>query len=375
MSAGIRFGDYVLYERIATGGMAEVYRAGRPGTAGFERPVAIKKILPHLSADPEFVRMFVDEAKIAVRLDHPAVVRILDLGRVGEDYFIAMELVEGRDMRAIVTRLERLGRRMPVAAAVHVALRCCEALEAAHGATGIDGRPLGIVHRDVSPANVLVSFDGEVKVADFGLARASGRATQTTAGVVKGKLAYMSPEQASGRPVDHRTDLFSLGLCLWEWLAGRRAYRGRTDVEIAIAAQRAHLPPLRELDSSIPVPLERVIQRALCRDPAARWPTAARMREALEEAAVTTGTLWNRARLAAFVRDLFPEAFPVGEPTTGHRAPDPTDRSPLPRHDTIPAMHLEPQTTQSPMPEFRVAEPATLVDESTVETTTWPRGR
>jgi serine/threonine-protein kinase len=340
---GTTFGEYELHDKIAVGGMAEVFRGAMRGAAGFERPVAIKRILPHLSSDPDFVKMFVDEAKIAVRLTHPNVVRILDLGRVGEDYYIAMELVDGRDMRAVQKRLDERTESIPHAITAHIAMKACEALHAAHTTEGPGGKLLGLIHRDVSPANVLVSFEGEVKVADFGLAKAAGRATQTSVGVVKGKLAYLSPEQAKGRDVDHRSDVFSAGICLWEWLAGRRCYEGRTDIEIALAAQRAEVPPVREIDPTVPAALDAVVMRALRRDPRDRWQTAGRMRDALEEASLELG-LVTRQKVGAWMRGVFPEHQPALETTTTSLDIAATDPFVRRMHDTIPSGPIDPAT-------------------------------
>src|SRR5690606_307627 len=201
-------------ERIGVGGMAEVFKAKTFGAEGFERLVAIKRILAHLVEDEDFVNMFIDEAKIAVRLQHPNIVGIHDLGRAGGTLYIAMEYVPGRDVRAIYDFEQERGGATPIGVACHIVMKMCEALHHAHFATGPRGEPLQVIHRDVSPQNVLISFDGEVKVADFGLAKARGRMVQTQAGVVKGKLAYMSPEQLRGDDIDHRVDVFGLGIVL-----------------------------------------------------------------------------------------------------------------------------------------------------------------
>lgn len=312
---------YVLLERIGIGGMAEVFRAAVRGAEGFERPVAVKRILPHLSDDVDFVRMFIDEAKIAVQLQHPNIVQILDLGREGHEYFIVMEYVHGKDLRTIQDRVAQLGDRIPLAIVVHIALKICEALHHAHFATGPGGRPLNVVHRDVTPQNVLVSFDGEVKVTDFGLAKAAGRVTQTQAGVIKGKLAYMAPEAFLGWTVDHRSDVYGVGILLWEMLTGKRLFLGKNDLETVTKAQAAVVPPLRSIDPTIPEELDRIVLRALARDRDQRYQTAEELHDDLEVFGYGSGHFITTAGLATWIRELFPAAFaPPAE--TKRRAPD-----------------------------------------------------
>ncbi|NOY89619.1 MAG: serine/threonine protein kinase, partial [Deltaproteobacteria bacterium] len=311
------FGEYELHERVAIGGMAEVFRATRRGAVGFEQELAIKRILPGLG-DDEFTRMFIDEAKIAVRLSHPNVAQVYDLGRVDEQLYIALEYVHGRDMRRVADRLEELNSRaaLPPAIAVHVAMRVARALHAAHTVES-QGRPLGIIHRDVSPQNVLLSFEGQVKVIDFGLAKAAGRLTQTQAGVVKGKLAYLSSEQARGQSIDCRSDIFSLGTCLFEWLTGERLFLGKNDLETVMNVQKANVPSLRSIDRSLPMRLDTIVMKALEPDPFMRFDTAQAMAEALERLAYEEAMILTRGALARFMGKVFPEAeqpAPLGAP-------------------------------------------------------------
>jgi serine/threonine protein kinase len=205
----IPFGKYLLLERINVGGMAEVFKAKAFGVEGFERLVAVKRILPSIAEDQEFITMFVDEAKIAVQLTHANIAQIFDLGRVGDSYFIAMEYVHGKDLRAIFDRARKRGETVPVPMACYVAMKICEGLDYAHNKKDAAGRDLHLVHRDVSPQNVLLSYDGEVKVIDFGIAKAAGKAGKTQAGILKGKFGYMSPEQVRGLPLDRRSDIFA----------------------------------------------------------------------------------------------------------------------------------------------------------------------
>src|SRR5207248_2792303 len=216
MQRPVKFGKYLLLERIAVGGMAEVYAAKSFGVEGFERILAIKKILPTMGEDPELVSMFVDEARIAVQLSHPSIVQVLELGKHDETLYIAMEYISGRDLRQLLDRFRRRGHPMPIPYACAIAARVCDALDYAHRKRDASGNPLGIVHRDVSPQNVLVSFDGAVKLIDFGIAKAERRLQKTQSGILKGKVSDMTPEQVRGGPVDHRSDVFAAGVLLWE---------------------------------------------------------------------------------------------------------------------------------------------------------------
>jgi serine/threonine protein kinase len=302
--------EYELLERIGIGGMAEVYRANSLGAEGFERPIAIKRILPHLATDDDFVKMFIDEAKIAVQLSHPNIVGIFDLGRFGDDYFIAMELVHGRDLRQIQDREAQLGRRMPLEIALHAAMKVCEALHHAHfkGGSAIMGDRVFIIHRDVSPQNVLVSYDGQVKVTDFGLAKAAGRAVQTQAGIIKGKLAYMSPEQLTNVPIDQRSDVFAAGTLLWEMLTGARLFLGANDRETIQNVFKAEVQSPRALDPAIPIELDRVVMKALAKDRDERYQTAQELFDDLEEAAYAVNAMIGGPSVTAYMRALFPEA-------------------------------------------------------------------
>jgi serine/threonine protein kinase len=294
--SGQQAGSYILLERIGMGGMAEVFRAASRGVEGFERPVAIKRILPNLAADEEFVKMFVDEAKIAVQLQHPNIVEIFDLAREGDELFIAMEYVHGKDLRAILDKVQgpdgRRGR-IPVEIAVHVTARVCDALQHAHFAHSPSGQRLGIIHRDISPQNVIVSYDGEVKVTDFGLAKAAGRAVQTQAGVVKGKLAYMSPEQLRGQAIDQRSDVYGVGILLWEMLTGVRLFLGKNDQETLRRVYNAQVPTPRSVRPELHPELEAIVLRALARDVADRYASAEEMQEEL------TASARRRARPAS----------------------------------------------------------------------------
>jgi eukaryotic-like serine/threonine-protein kinase len=207
----VKFGKYLLLERINVGGMAEVFKAKTFGVAGFERILAIKRILPNLVEDDEFIKMFIDEARIAVQLNHTNIVQIYELGKHGDHYYIAMEYLGSRDLRAILDRMRANGQLMQIPQAAYVCAKVCEGLDYAHKKRDQSGQPMNIIHRDVSPQNILIGFEGEVKVIDFGIAKAANRASKTQAGVLKGKFGYMSPEQVRGLPIDRRCDIFAVG--------------------------------------------------------------------------------------------------------------------------------------------------------------------
>ncbi|MBZ0121580.1 MAG: serine/threonine protein kinase [Sandaracinaceae bacterium] len=309
----IRFGKYVLVERIGVGGMAEVFKAKWHGAEGFERMVAIKRILPHLVEDGDFVKMFIDEAKIAVQLNHPNIVAIHDLGRAEGTLFIAMEFVPGKDLRALYDYEEKRKGRTDIGIGCHVVMKMCEALHHAHFATGPRGEPLQVIHRDVSPQNVLLSFDGEVKVADFGLAKARGRMVQTQAGVVKGKLAYMSPEQLKGDPIDHRVDVFGLGIVLFELLSGQRLFLGPSDMDTLRRVYEARVPPMRELNPLVTEELEAVVRKALAKDREQRYATALELHDDLQALAYGQGFYRGASALRQYLREAFPDAAPPPE--------------------------------------------------------------
>jgi serine/threonine protein kinase len=225
------FGEYTLLRRIAVGGMAEVYVAKTGGVAGFEKLVALKVIHPRLSEDEHFTQMLVEEAKIAVLLTHVNIAQTFDLGKIDDTYFIAMEFIEGADAYRVMRRCTELRKAIPIDVATFIVAEMCSGLDYAHRKRDPDsGQPLDIVHRDISPQNVLISSAGEVKIVDFGIAKAASRSTQTEVGVIKGKYYYMSPEQAWGDPMDHRSDVFSTGVVLYELLTGRMLYQ---DADVA----------------------------------------------------------------------------------------------------------------------------------------------
>jgi serine/threonine protein kinase len=277
------FGPYELLDRVAIGGMAEVFKAKRTGVEGFEKVVALKRILPHLSDNKEFLDMFVDEAKMVAGLAHPSIVQIFDLGRIEKSYYIAMEYVHGRDLRTIMKRAREKGLRMPLDLSLRVVSQVCAALEYAHRKKDEKGRPMQIVHRDVSPQNILISFEGEVKLVDFGIAKAATKASNTDRGALRGKLLYMSPEQAWGRTIDRRSDVFSLGIVLYEMVTETKPFIGAgTELTILELVRQCVITPAREINPRVPEALDRVIMKALARDPAERYQDAGQMQRGLE---------------------------------------------------------------------------------------------
>ncbi|MFZ5482544.1 MAG: protein kinase domain-containing protein [Myxococcota bacterium] len=304
-----QFGRYQLLERIATGGMAEVYLARSFGVEGFEKRLVIKRILPELAKNPRFVSMFVHEAKLSVCLNHPNIVQVFDLGKVGDDPYIAMEYIHGRDLTQVLRTLRRDTRRMDVGVAASIAAAVARGLAYAHARAAPDGRPLHIVHRDVSPHNIVVGFEGDVKLVDFGIARLAGESAPIAEGRPGGgKFAYMSPEQAEGKPVDGRSDLFSLGVVLFEMLAGRRLFQDGDPDEKLRAVVECRVPDVREINPDVPDALFAILSRALTKDVGARYATAADFEEDLRAFLFDVGFRGDMSRRAALLRQLFPEA-------------------------------------------------------------------
>jgi serine/threonine protein kinase len=299
------FGKYQLIRRLAAGGMAEIYLAEHHGEAGFVRPVVIKRVLPTLTQNPEFTSMFLDEARLLARLSHPNVVHVYDFGRIEDTYFLALEYVRGGNLRELFSRLK--GAPLPIAHALFIAGQALAGLDHAHRARAPDGTPLRLVHRDISPSNLLLSVDGAVKLADFGIARSTLQQVHTAAFVIKGKLSYMSPEQVSGRPLDARSDLFSMGTLLWEMVTGRRLFARDNpgDVQLAICVEP--IPNAREYRGDVPSPVLDVLGRALQRERDQRFPSAAAMQTAIDQCLLDCRVIASAHHLASFVRDLFPE--------------------------------------------------------------------
>jgi eukaryotic-like serine/threonine-protein kinase len=278
-----RLGSYLLVERLNTGGMADIYLAKQFGFGGTDQIVALKCIRPEIAEDPVFIRMFVDEAKLAVLLRHGNIASTYELGCIGSTYCIAMEFIHGRDLRALIERARARGVQVPERLGLHIMAQICDGLDYAHRKADPVGVPLNIVHRDVSPQNMLLSYAGEVKVIDFGIAKAATHASRSQAGVLKGKYGYMSPEQVRGQSVDARSDIFACGVVLWELLTRERLFSGSSDFSVLEKVRQVEVIPPTLVSPSISPDVEAVIMRALERDPNDRYATASDMRDALLE--------------------------------------------------------------------------------------------
>jgi eukaryotic-like serine/threonine-protein kinase len=302
--APLLLGPYELLQRIATGGMAEVYLARRAGPHGFQKVVAVKRILPQLAQDPDFVAMFVDEARVCARLAHPNIVQVFDFGEHDGELYMAMEYVDGTTAARLVRAAASRGEDVPLEAALYVALSVLRGLDYAHNARDDDGRPLDLVHRDVSPGNVLIDRSGAVKLTDFGIARAAEIERRTDAGQLKGKLGYMSPEQVVGRELDARSDLFTVGIVLAELVMLRPLFSGASEIDVLTRIRDADVGALDRAAARVPDDVRAVLYRALARDKALRYPTAAAFAEAIDEILRRRRLQVGPARLAGWIERL-----------------------------------------------------------------------
>jgi len=310
-----RIDRYEPLKKLATGGMAEIYLAKQSGLEGFEKVVVLKRILPHLASDDEFVNMFLDEARIAAKLSHPNVVQIYDLGKADNTYYIAMEYVSGRNVQHLITKQQTLGGHLPVEHVCRIIAGVCDGLHYAHARKDYDGKPLNIIHRDISPQNILVSFAGGVKVVDFGIAKASTQLAQTRAGVLKGKYAYMSPEQVRGSKIDHRSDIFAVGLVMYEMLTGARTFERENSLKTLKAiVQEKPLNP-REMNPDIPMEVVKILSKALEKNPDRRYKTAQEFQLALEDWLEQSPKKSNNVRLSRFLYELFDDELNSAEGT------------------------------------------------------------
>ncbi|RME25244.1 MAG: PEGA domain-containing protein [Deltaproteobacteria bacterium] len=307
LGPGDRFGEYVILKRLAAGGMAEVYLARKGGLGGFTKPVAIKIILPHLSSNPKFVKMFLAEARLVVYLEHSNIAQVLDLGEVDGQYFITMEFAHGADLQRISSRTKKSGRLLPLPYAAKIVSQIAEGLHYAHTKTDEKGKPLGIIHRDISPHNIILTFDGIAKLIDFGVAKAKVDFIEEEEGVLKGKFSYMSPEQIRGMPLDARSDVFALGVVLWEVCTGANLYRESSELLTMEAILRKPVPPPRQLRGDMPPDLEAIILKALAKRSVDRFQSALEFHQALERYLSRSGWTVGTAHLSEFMRKLFPE--------------------------------------------------------------------
>jgi serine/threonine protein kinase len=297
--------SYQILAKLATGGMAEIFLARGEGVAGVERYCVLKRILRDRASDVHFVRMFLDEARLAAQLQHPNIAQVYDIGKLGDSYFFTMEYVHGETVRSLLHRAQGLRRKLPVSCVLTIAAGTAAGLHHAHTRLGFDGRPLGIVHRDVSPSNLMVSYEGGVKVVDFGVAKAADRGHETKSGTVKGKISYLSPEQCKGKRVDRRSDLFSLGICLWEMLTTERLYRRSSDFENMHAIVNEVTPAPSSRRDDIPREIDELVLRLLGKTADERLQTADEVVEAIEDVASRTGSVLSTSALGKFMRELF----------------------------------------------------------------------
>ena len=298
-------GRYRVVDEIGVGGMATVHLARMDGEGGFQKWVAIKKVHAHLTQDEHFVNMFLDEARIAAKISHPNVAQVFELGTHEQTYWIAMEYLQGEPVREVMRINEERGQSLAPDLAACVIADAAEGLHAAHELKGKRGEPLNLVHRDVSPHNLFLTYDGQVKVVDFGIAKVSGRLSRTRAGTLKGKLAYMAPEQLRGEEVDRRTDIFALGIVLWELTTGKRLFRMDNEIDTLEKVRLCIVPPPSHGRPDFPTELESIVMRALEKDPARRFQSAKDLSRALHKYLMHAGAFVGREELAAYVTGLF----------------------------------------------------------------------
>ena len=307
MSRPLLFGKYCLLERLSVGGMAEVFRARPINSPDTTRYLALKRILPHLAEDEEFIKMFVDEAKLCVHLRHPNIVHIFELGRFQSSSYILMEFIPGKDLLALQKRLRKRRLIMSVAQACYVCMELCKGLDYAHKATDDYGRPLNIIHRDVSPQNVLINYNGSVKLIDFGVAKAAVQSTKTQVGVLKGKFGYMSPEQIRGEAIDQRSDIFAVGTLLWELLTNRRLFTGDNEFEIFQKVRDAQVDPPSTKNPQVPPEVDRIVMKALSGDPNTRYTWAADVARDLGQFLTSIQPLYTQQHLSDWMARFFEE--------------------------------------------------------------------
>jgi len=333
----VRLGPYLLIEKIGSGGMAEVWLAKRTGPGGFEKRLAIKKILPHLAADPRFVRMFVDEARVAARLAHPNVVQVFDFGEADGTPFLAMEYVPGITVATVLRAAQRDRSAVPLPAAAHVAISILRGLDHLHGLADDEGRALGLIHRDVSPSNVLVGRAGEVKLGDFGLAREEVADAETDRGRIRGKLGYLAPEQVVGRVLDHRVDLFAAMAVFAELCIGRPLFAGGSELDVLLRIRDGDISPIRDATQSLGRDMVALFARALAADPALRFPHAIALCDEIQAVLAARGMRADAEGLVAWCERA--ELF-VARPTL----PPPPGEDPTPEvaHTASMEVYIDP---------------------------------
>jgi len=354
------FGPYLVYEQIGLGGMASVHRAESQGIAGFSRAVALKRMLPHVAANEDLVRSFVREARLASHLRHANVAQTLDLGKVGDTYFIAMELVPGKNLREVLSQCLRVCGAMPIPIAINIIGQIADALDYAHNLCDETGTPLGIIHRDVSPANVIISEGGVAKLIDFGIAKASAQSMQTMSRTIKGKFSYMAPEYLEGR-IDPRADLFALGVIAHELLANKPLFQGTDEMDTLHRIRNLHVEPPSYWSKNVPPEIDSIVMTALARDPDVRWQGAHALRAALTTEAQQLGLVAHGAQVdewmtwafqqkgSEFRVDTMPEisisnSEPTGEQTREAAVPITVHARPSAHPRTVPRQSAPPES-------------------------------
>ena len=367
-----RFGKYLLLEKLATGGMAQLYRAKIIGVEGFEKFIAIKQILPHLAHEEELITSFIDEAKLAALLNHQNIVQIYDFGSMENSYFITMEYLYGKDLRAVNAKAKEKGSPVTIENALYLISKACAGLDYAHKLKDFQGKSLNIIHRDISPQNVFLTYEGDVKIVDFGIAKAASQSTITQVGMIKGKVAYMSPEQAAGKVIDHRSDIFATGILLYELLAGCRMFTGDDTLQILSKVREGEFTPLGTLKGGLPEKLYDIAAKALAKDPEDRYQSCADMQADIEECIFRLNLRPSGRSMAEYLKILFAEeieaegkrmADAAGAGAASDRAQEaeserrsvgtpPAQKPPAPKAESAPPAKAAPQVR--PMP----AEPA-----------------
>jgi eukaryotic-like serine/threonine-protein kinase len=296
---------YTITERLDHGGMAEVFRGVAESMEGFKKAVAIKRILPNLTKNQKFVSMFLDEARLSLFLQHANIVQVFDISKTPDNaYFLVMEYVDGCNLKTLIERSKQKNKRIDLAHSIYIMTECCKALNYAHFLEHPEtNEPLGIVHRDISPPNILLSKNGEIKLVDFGLAKANTQIESTDQGVVKGKFSYLSPEAASGLEVDHRADVFAVGIILWEMFTGRRLFYGESDYQTVELVRQARVPSIAALNPEVEPELEAIVRKSLARDANDRYQNAADLGEALSQYLFSHRMKVTARDIATLVRD------------------------------------------------------------------------
>jgi serine/threonine-protein kinase len=359
------YGRYQLLKKLATGGMAQIYLARQLGPEGFEKFLVVKRILPHLAENDEFITMFLDEARIAARLNHPNVVQIFDLGAQDDSFFIAMEFIHGEDVRRVWKHADKVGRPIPLPLICRIIIDACAGLDYAHKKLDQTGRALNIVHRDISPQNILVSFEGGVKIVDFGIAKAADQATVTKSGVLKGKYSYMSPEQAAGQPIDCRTDIFALGVVLYELLTGTRLFKRATDIQTLNAVTECKIAPPSQINDRVPTDLDAIVMKALAKDRTQRFPEAKQLGAALEGWLLANQLAGSTAVLSEFLHSIYADRL-RNEAEEGRLLVETADGS---RNEELQLEKATPQPrqTKSMRATSSQAKPSRELEETTAE--------